>query len=475
MLAKNQTNGGTLKILLIAYDNDSFIHTLPLGLMYVASALRNAGHAIEFYNQDVHHYPCEHLTQHLDSNCYDSIFFSFIGGYYQFRKALEISAAINSSKQRKNFSYVIGGHGPSPEPEYFLKKIQADVVCVGEGEETAVELLRVLENKGSLSEVDGIAYRVGDKVAVNKRRKLIKDVDSIALPSYDAVPMQYYRLIRETLTTAKDFVGTMISGRGCKWQCNFCYRMDKGFRPRSNAGIIEEIKLLKRNYGINYIQFNDELLMSSPERTMSLCEDFIREDLQIHFSCNGRLNYATPEVMRAMKKAGAVFVNYGIECFDDEELKVMGKHLTTEQITKGIEATLAAGISPGYNIIFGNVGESKEMLEKGVQFLLKYDDGSQLRLIRNVTPYPGSALYYYAIEKGLLKDCADFYENKHLNSDLLSANFTNISDEEVYKALFEANSRLLDNYYAKKRQEAQQTLEQLYIGKNSEFRGWRTV
>ena len=124
-----------------------------------------------------------------------------------------------------------------------------------------------------------------------------------------------------------------------------------------------------------------------------------------------------------MKDAGCVFINYGIECMDDKILLNMHKNLTTKQIVEGIEHTLRAGISPGYNIIFGNIGENKDTLEKGVDFLLKYDDHSQLRTIRPVTPYPGCELYYYAIEKGLLKDCEDFYGNKHVNSDLLSLNF----------------------------------------------------
>ena len=124
-----------------------------------------------------------------------------------------------------------------------------------------------------------------------------------------------------------------------------------------------------------------------------------------------------------MKKAGCVFINYGIEAIDNDVLKNMKKSLTTEIIIKGIQATLDAGVSPGFNIIFGNIGDNRQTLKKGVDFLLKYDDGSQMRTIRPVTPYPGSPLYYYAIENGLLKDCEDFYENKHTNSDLLAINF----------------------------------------------------
>ncbi len=252
-----------------------------------------------------------------------------------------------------------------------------------------------------------------------------------------------------------------------------CYRMDKGFRPRSNEKIINEIKLLKRMYGITYIAFSDELLMSSAERTVSLCEDFIRANLNIKWCCNGRLNFAEPEVLSLMKQAGCVFINYGIEAMDDAVLKNMNKVLTTEQIIKGIEATLDAGISPGFNIIFGNIGDSKETLRKGVEFLLKYDDGAQMRTIRPVTPYPGSPLYYYAIEKGLLKDCEDFYENKHINSDLLAVNFTELSDDDFHKYLMEANIELLSNYSREKLHALIRQANMLYMQKDASFRGWR--
>ncbi|GAH12926.1 unnamed protein product, partial [marine sediment metagenome] len=142
-------------------------------------------------------------------------------------------------------------------------------------------------------------------------------------------------------------------------------------------------------YAVSYFIFYDELLMSSPDRTIAMCEEFIKSKLNISWFCTGRLNFAKPEVLKAMKEAGCVYIGYGIESMDDNILKVMNKKLTTAQIIKGIETTLAAGISPGYNIIFGNIGETAEILQKGVDFLLKYDDHSQLRTIRPVTPYPG--------------------------------------------------------------------------------------
>ena len=447
------------------------IHWFPQGPAYIASALLKEGHDVEIYNQDVNHYPEEHLTEYLNENKFDVIGVGIIAGYYQYRKLLKISDAINKSRNRP--FYILGGHGPSPEPEFFIKRTQADAVVIGEGEITIVELLSAIRNHRPLDSVKGIAYRTGDKVIINERRPLIKDVDSIPFPAYHLFPIDYYRLLRMPHATNSDFVMPVLSGRGCPFKCNFCYRLDKGFRPRSNEKIINEILLLKRMYGITYITFSDELLMSSAERTVSLCEDFIKAKLNIKWCCNGRLNFATPEVLSLIKQAGCVFINYGIEAMDDAVLKNMNKVLTTEQIVRGIEATLDAGISPGFNIIFGNIGDNKETLRKGVEFLLKYDDCAQMRTIRPVTPYPGSPLYYHAIEKGLLKDCEDFYENKHINSDLLSVNFTDMSDDEFHQCLMEANIELLSNYSREKIFALVRQTKKLYLQKDTGFRGFR--
>jgi radical SAM superfamily enzyme YgiQ (UPF0313 family) len=461
-----------VKVLLVVYDNDSYIHYFPQGLAYIASTLLKYGHEVEIYNQDMYHYPESHLTQYLNNNSFDVVGLSFIAGYYQYRKAIEISHAINKSANRPY--YIIGGHGPTPEPIFFMEKTGADAIVMGEGEETIAELLNVLACGGfNMKDIRGIAYRDGDTICVNKRRPLIKDIDSIPMPAYHMLPMEYYRLLRQPNCDKTDFCMPMLSGRGCKFHCNFCYRMDEGFRPRSNKAIMEEIDFLQSNYGITYISFSDELLMSSTERTLSLCDDFLKNKLKFKWYCNGRLNFATREVLDRMKEAGCVFINYGIESFDDEALKNMNKALTTKQIVAGIENTLQAGISPGFNIIFGNIGETAEVLRKDVNFLLKYDDGAQLRTIRPVTPYPGSSLYYYAIENGLLKDCEDFYENRHVNSDLLAVNFTDMSDDDLHKRLFEANTILMNNYFTKKEGAYIAEMNQLYCEHDTSFRGFR--
>ena len=442
----------------------------------MASAARNAGHEVSVYQQDIYHWPDEHLTYFLDNNEFDVVEVSVIGGYYQYRKLIKLSTAINASKNRHKFKYTIGGHGPASDPEFFLRKTHADVVGIGEGEITFVEMLEAFQGKRELASVDGIAYfNLENEYIRTKPRELITNIDEIAWPAYDLFDMTYYTLLRLPNISPNERCIPMLSGRGCIFKCNFCYRLDKGFRPRGAKSIIEEIEFLKETYNVKYIAFSDELLMSSRERTLELCQAFIDANLNIKWDCNGRLNFADIDVLQKMKEAGCVFINYGIESLDDETLKIMHKGLTKKMIIKGVENTLKVGISPGLNLIYGNINEPLSAIEDAVDFLLKYDDHAQLRTIRPVTPYPGTELFDYAIEKGLIKDTEDFYEHKHLNSDLLAVNFTQYSDEEIYDALYKANMKLINRYQQVQGKNMENTCRDLYMNRNINFRGFRNT
>jgi hypothetical protein len=89
-----------MRILLITYDNESLIQWFPQGVAYLTATLLENGHDVEIYEQDIHHYPEEHLTELLNNEYFDVVGLSFIGGYYEYRKAIKISEAINTSKQR---------------------------------------------------------------------------------------------------------------------------------------------------------------------------------------------------------------------------------------------------------------------------------------------------------------------------------------------------------------------------------------
>jgi len=414
-----------MKICLVAYDSGMYINYFPLGLAYVASELLMQGHEVEVYSQDVYHYPETHLTSYLDDRRFDVVGVGMCAGYYQYDKLFRIARAVGHRAK-----LWAGGHMVSASPDYF-------------GEEL---------NKICDTEIFTGMY--GDA----------------EYPTWELFPMDYYSLIRLPHSNNSDRCFPMLSGSGCPFRCNFCYRMEEGYRARSIDSIKEEICRL-REYHINFIDFADELLMYSVERTHEVCDAL--KPLGIKWMCNGRLNYAKPRVLKEMKEAGCVSINYGVESVCDEVLKNMNKKLTYKQIISGTEATLGAGISPRLNMLWGNIGDTKETLRDAVDFLLKYDDHAELRTIRPVTPYPGSPLFDYAVEQGMIEDAKDFYENKHKNSDLATVQFTGLKDKDFHIELLKANTKLIDAYYSIKRGWSHWWATQLYQYGNTSFRGFR--
>ena len=129
----------SLKVLFVIYDNGTREHTFPMGFGALAAVLKRDGHEISLWNQDKNHWPDDDLRVYLDENKFDVVVLSIIAGYYQYQKVKGLSKAINASKQRPFF--IMGGYGPTPEPEFFLKKTGANLVCMGEGEITISKLI----------------------------------------------------------------------------------------------------------------------------------------------------------------------------------------------------------------------------------------------------------------------------------------------------------------------------------------------
>ena len=454
------------KILLISYDNGSHTPFFPQNIFHLYSALRKEKiHDIGIWFQDISHGRARALTKILDQNNFDIVGLGFVAGYWQYKKAKEISEAVNASKNRNKINYVLGGHGPAGEPDYFRMVMAADTVVIGDGESAIVDIAQ------------------GNKTGVIPGEPSESEPE---LSDYEHFPMGIYRLIRWPTSTAADFCFPILSSRGCKWNCSFCYRMRDGFHQRPVKAIVEEIKYLYRNHQINHFQFSDELLMASKKRTEELCRAILKLPFRMKWDCNGRLNFAQSDILNLMKKSGCEYINYGIESLNQQLLNQMGKGLTVEQIDQGVSNTIKAKISPGLNFIWGFPGDTIENLKAAVDFLIKYDPCHELRTIRPVTPYPGTRLYKQAIEKGLLEGPADFYERKHVNSDLFTVNFMDISTDKAHKALAHANFKLIENYYEKKEMNLKIQATLLYNSNSKEsreyykfnptsFRGFRAI
>ena len=217
------------KILFAVYDNGSYDHTFPMGFGALAAVLKRDGHEITVWSQDMNHWPDDYLRTYLDENKFDCVVLSIIAGYYQYQKVKGLSKAINDSKQRP--FYIMGGYGPTPEPEFFIKKTGADVVCLGEGEITICKLMEELakqkEKTGSyapgewLEEVPGVAWmqksKEGEKLKKTLRPPLIHDLDTLPQIPYELFPMNYSSLhspFKGGFTYAKEALNSLGRNAG---------------------------------------------------------------------------------------------------------------------------------------------------------------------------------------------------------------------------------------------------------------------
>ncbi|MBW1853489.1 MAG: B12-binding domain-containing radical SAM protein [Deltaproteobacteria bacterium] len=464
------------KVLFIVHDLYQEDNHLPLGIAYMGAVLKKQGVEVEVYSQNVFHYSNQELATHLEKNSYDLIGVGFMAARFN-ETIIDLCSIINQCK--KDAWLVLGGHGPSPIPEYMLKRTTADVVVIGEAEETIGELLQCKVEGGELSRVKGIAFKNGEEVFVNERRKSIRKLDSIPLPEWSLFPMEKYTTCLTLFRKEEgDRILGILTSRGCVNRCNFCYRMDKGIRFRSIENVVEEMKILKKKYGVNYFHMQDELFIASKKRVFNFHDVLKKNNLTIKFVSNARVDIFDEELAYCLKECGCQFLNFGMESSDQNVLNLMNKNTTVEENIKAAVITKKTGIGLGLNFIWGNIGDTEESLKNNIKLIKEYNTYDQLRTIRPVTPYPGCDLYYEAIKRGLLAGPEDFF-NKFHNSDLLLVNFTTIPDKEFYRLLLEANKELILDHFShtSKNMKRAHTLindfHNLYFGNKTKFRGAR--
>jgi radical SAM superfamily enzyme YgiQ (UPF0313 family) len=467
------------KVLLIVHDVYQDDNEFPLGIGYLASVLVKAGHSVEIYSQDVFHYTNEELVLFLDSHSFDMIGIGFRSARYveTIRPLIKVA-----NEHKKNAKIVLGGAGFTPIPEYILNDTKSDIGVLGEGEKIIVTLLEAILNNSDLSKIKGIAFRNGNKITITEREEPIKNLDEIPFPAWDLFPMEEYATCLNLIGGNKDRTFSLVSSRGCINKCSFCYRLEKGIRLRSMNNLFEEMKILVEKYGINYFYFRDEMLFPNKKRIKEFVKMIKKLKITIKFCFPARVELGKDkEILKMLKNAGCQEVSYGIESLDQNVLNLMGKNVTVEDNYTAIRNTIESGMNVGMCFIWGNEGDTLESLNKIVDFLLNCENQSELRTIRPPTPYPGSPIYYKAIKEGQLKDTSDFFD-KFKNSERIIVNFTKLSNEEIHLALFEANSKLIRNYFNKKgestlkAEEMIESFKRVYFPKNEEdlkFRGAR--
>ena len=438
------------RVLFIVHDVYQEDNQFPLGVAYLAGALRRNGAEVTVCCQDVYHYTNEELVdKYLASGEYDLIGIGFLAA--RFKETVQ-SLCETVNEHKKNARIMFGGHGPSSQPEYVLNNTAGDLVAIGEAEETVAEVLDAILAGRDFAEIRGIAYKDdNDEIQVNQRRKPIKDLDSIAFPAWDLFPMDIYTTnMQYHLQDDDEKALQILTGRGCVNRCTFCYRMEKGVRFRSIDNVLQEMRQLYDDFGVTYFAIQDEIFIANVQRLRDFVEGLKKYDLfgKIKYNINAgiRANIATDELALLLKDSGCCYVNVGFESVTQECLDDFKKNTTVTDNYKTATLMKKHNVPMGINFIWGIMSDNAETLRRNVDFIKQFQGYNELRTIRPITPFPGCELYEYAIKQGKLKGPEDFFK-KFRNSDLLTVNYTALPDDEFYRLLFEANKELIIDYY----------------------------
>jgi len=392
-----------------------------LGLAYIASFLRQHNYEVKIIDAVIEDfenveeverglYKCglswEDLRKRIEEHNPDIVGISciFIPRFGNVVKISQIVKEIN-----KEIKVVVGGMHVSCCPEDVLSCDSIDFVVIGEGELTFLMLIKALEsNKGDLSAIDGIAFKSSKgEIVINPRQDLIEDLDSLPFPAWDLLAIEkYFSIGRDALAKEKRHL-SFITSRGCPYSCTFCssagFWMRK-WRKRSAENVLNELEYLVKEYGIKEVCFEDDNLSLDPKRLEEICLGIIERNLNIRWNTpNGiSVKMLTPQLIKLMKKSGCKRLNFGIESGDEHILHdVIKKDFALEKFKEIVASCRKEGIITSGYFVIGMPGETKESIERSLEFAKSLDLNEIAVFI--ATPFPGTELYNICKEKRYLK------------------------------------------------------------------------
>jgi anaerobic magnesium-protoporphyrin IX monomethyl ester cyclase len=337
--------------------DNSIFRFPPLGLGYIAAYVKSHGISAELVD-------CTFMKQDEALEKVRRTKPRIIGIQAMFsmkEKVLELAQLLRKDCEL----LVIGGPLATSNPEEFIPFF--DVVAIGEGEQTMLELVQAVEDHSSFSDVKGIVFKEDGKVVTTPPREFVKNLDQIPFPSRELFDNEayekYYSRNFGYTTTA------IITSRGCPFQCDFCSRPIFGntFRSRTPENIAQEVVEV-RELGYERVWFADDCFTLSRERLVDICEELIRRNVKIGWECLSRVDTVDSNVAEKMKQAGCVRVFFGIESGNDTILEIMKKQITVREAREAVDIFKKTGIQVGAFFILGYPGENDETILDTVNF-----------------------------------------------------------------------------------------------------------
>jgi radical SAM superfamily enzyme YgiQ (UPF0313 family) len=384
----------------------------PLGLAFLAGALEAAGIEVELLDLVVYPYSKQVLEQVL--NRFNPDFVGFTAVTMNVEHALSIARDIKALAP--HILTVMGGPHITFCAELTMQDVpEIDLVVLGEGEETIVELAQAAQDPQGWSRVKGIVYRDKNQIQFTNPRPFIQNIDALPEPARHHIPLGRYRSLGLPVS--------MTTSRGCPFQCIFCVgrkMVGAKVRYRDPVKVVDELAYLQ-TLDFNQINIADDLFTAAPKHCLAVCDEILSRRLDTQWTSFARVDTVSFNVLRRMKAAGCTAVSFGVETGNPEMLKRIKKGITLDQVVDAVKMCTDAGITPHASFILGLPGETRETIQETVAFGEKLKSMGVMHGFHLLAPFPGTAVrennqaYDLTIES---HDWNDYHANRAIVSTM---------------------------------------------------------
>ena len=336
-------------------------YLIPLGLVCIGGPLIDAGFAVKLIDQDLYGWSDQQLIKEVSDFKADYVLLGHSGSTAAHKTALRTIQAIH--QQLPHLRVVYGGVYPSYADKVVMAECdEIDAIVRGEGEQTILGLIRTWEQTDSLGYVDGVTWRKGDEIIVNRSRTPIKELDEYR-PGWELVDWPRYSMFG-----FKNAAGLQFS-RGCTLTCTYCgqWMFWKKWRHRSPENVVEQLKILKNQYGVKIVWFADENFAADRDVAQQILERIVDADLDLSLN----LNMTAADVVRdadlipLYKRAGVDYIVMGVESLKDDVITDIRKNNPFYVSKEAVRLLRENNIVSLTNLIYGLEEESwKTILEK---------------------------------------------------------------------------------------------------------------
>lgn len=386
----------------------------PLGLGYLAGSLEKEGFDVSIYNAEVGEGDIWNEYKQVLKDINPDIV-AISSSSAKFHNAVEIARLFKEFNKKGKI--ILGGPHATICPKEVANEL-IDFVVKGEGEKTIVELCQAIKDNKDYSHIKGL----------EEKRELIENLDELPFPSRSKL------LFKERYP--KRIFGAIITLRGCPFNCGFCAAKcmwTQKVRFRSIENVILEIKQVIKEFKTKEFFFWDDSFTLNKQRTIELCKRL--KPLGIFWGCCTKVTLLDEELVRAMKKAGCASIELGVESGSQRIIDYIKKGITLEEVNRATTLLDKYHISYTLMLMAGFPSETKEDIEKTVEFIKNCKKGFICFSV--FTPYPGTELYEEAKKLNLISDKIDWSKVSHHSNENA---FTKIDKDEFKKYIETINA-----------------------------------